>query len=87
MNDPTGPVISVAPVTLAVPGRGQDLGVRVQGAHDTRTTDESPERVALVRSATLAYLQTALGLDDHAWDGARAALAATGDPLGRIESR
>ncbi|EFF88818.1 LOW QUALITY PROTEIN: conserved hypothetical protein, partial [Streptomyces sp. e14] len=39
----------------------------IQGSFDTRTTDESPERVALVQQLTLAYLRTALGLDDEAW--------------------
>lgn len=59
----------------------------VQGYHDTRTTDESPERVALIQRVTLAYLHTALGVDDGAWAAARETLAAVGEPLGRIESR
>ena len=59
----------------------------IHGYHDTRTTDESPERVALIQQATLAYLRTALGLDDGAWPGARAALTATSGPLGRIDSK
>lgn len=59
----------------------------VQGYHDTRTTDESPERVALIQRVTLAYLRTALGVDDGAWAAARETLAAVGEPLGRIESR
>ncbi|WP_067889970.1 alpha/beta hydrolase family protein [Nocardia vaccinii] len=59
----------------------------IQGAHDTRTTDESPERVAFVQRATLAYLRTALGLDAAAWPEVRDALASTGEPLGRIDSK
>ncbi|MYS44129.1 alpha/beta fold hydrolase [Streptomyces sp. SID5998] len=59
----------------------------IQGSFDTRTTDESPERVALVQQLTLAYLRTALGLDDEAWPAAREALAAAGEPLGRIDSK
>ncbi|MYX39932.1 alpha/beta fold hydrolase [Streptomyces sp. SID89] len=59
----------------------------IQGSFDTRTTDESPERVALVQQLTLAYLRTALGLDDEAWPAAREALAAVGEPLGRIDSK
>ncbi|MFD7919860.1 alpha/beta hydrolase family protein [Streptomyces sp. NPDC059740] len=59
----------------------------IQGTHDTRTTDESPERVALVQHATLAYLRTALGLDGDAWPAVRRALAAADDPLGRIDSK
>lgn len=59
----------------------------IQGSFDTRTTDESPERVALVQQLTLAYLRTALGLDDEAWPAAREAPAAAGEPLGRIDSK
>ncbi|PPJ22605.1 alpha/beta hydrolase family protein [Nocardia nova] len=59
----------------------------IQGSYDTRTTDESPERVALVQQATLAYLQTALGLDDDAWPVFRAALKAASDPLASIVSK
>ncbi|MEU2353949.1 chlorophyllase [Streptomyces misionensis] len=59
----------------------------IQGANDTRTTDESPERVALVQQATLAYLRTALGLDQGAWTTVRRALAAADAPLGSIDSK
>ncbi|HEX6453321.1 MAG TPA: chlorophyllase [Trebonia sp.] len=59
----------------------------IQAYNDTRTTDENPERVAVIQHATLAYLRTALGLDDDAWPAARATLAATSDPLGRIDSK
>lgn len=59
----------------------------IQGQHDTRTTDESPERVALVQQATLAYLRTALGLDDDAWSTVRGSLTTTSNPLGRIDSK
>jgi len=59
----------------------------IQGYNDTRTTDESPERVALIQQATLAYLRTALGVDDGAWPAARGTLTAASDPLGRIDSK
>ncbi|MFJ9033703.1 alpha/beta hydrolase family protein [Streptomyces sp. NPDC102274] len=59
----------------------------IQGYNDTRTTDESPERVAVVQQATLAYLRTALGVDNDAWPTARGTLAATSDPLGTIDSK
>ncbi|WP_345645214.1 chlorophyllase [Streptomyces tremellae] len=59
----------------------------IQGSHDTRTTDENPERVALVGQATLAYLRTALRLDDGAWPAARRALAAADAPLGRVDTK
>jgi hypothetical protein len=59
----------------------------IQGYNHTRTTDESPERVAVIQQATLAYLRTALGLDDGAWPAARAALAATSGKLARIDAK
>jgi dienelactone hydrolase len=59
----------------------------IQGYNDTRTTDESPERVTLIQQATLAYLRTALGADDGAWPAAREAVAVTSDKLGRIDSK
>lgn len=71
---------------LALFGAEHSLG-GIHAYFDTRTTDESPERVALIQQATLAYLRTALGLDKDAWPAARDTLAATSDPVGRIESR
>jgi predicted dienelactone hydrolase len=71
---------------LTLPGAEHGLG-GIHGYHDTRTTDESPERVALIQQATLAYLRTALGLDDDAWPAARGTLAATSSPLGRTDSK
>jgi predicted dienelactone hydrolase len=71
---------------LTLSGAEHGLG-GIQGSHDTRTTDESPERVAVVQQATLAYLRTALGLDDDAWPAVRRSLAAAGDPLGSVDSK
>lgn len=59
----------------------------IQGSNDTRTTDESPERVAVVQHATLAYLRTALGLDADAWAAARRSLTTTDNPLGKVDSK
>ena len=59
----------------------------IQGSHDTRTIDESPERVAVVQQTTLAYLRTALGLDDDAWPAVRRSLAEADEPLGKIDSK
>jgi predicted dienelactone hydrolase len=69
---------------LTLAGGEHGLG-GIQGAHDTRTTDESPERVAIVQQATTAYLRTALGLDDAAWPTVRAALS--DDPRTTVQSR
>lgn len=59
----------------------------IQGRHDVRTTDESPERVELVQQITLAYLRTALGISGDAWPTARGVLAAARTPLGKIDSK
>ncbi len=71
---------------LTMFGAEHSLG-GIHGYTDTGTTDESPERVALIQQVTLAYLRTALGLDASAWPAARELLAATSDPLGRIDSK
>ncbi|MBU2667307.1 chlorophyllase [Actinoplanes bogorensis] len=63
---------------------GEHLLGGIQDYSSTVTTDESPERVALVRRATTAFLKTALDVDDKAW----AEFAATpAEPVGHIESK
>ncbi|WP_160042963.1 MULTISPECIES: alpha/beta hydrolase family protein [Paenibacillus] len=59
----------------------------IPGYNVTETTDENPERVALLQKVTWAYLRSALGIDDSSWAAARAALEESGNPLGRIESK
>jgi len=71
---------------LTLFGAEHSLG-GIQGYTDTETTDESPERVALIQQATLAYLRTALGVDKDAWPAARDALAATSGQLGKVDSK
>ncbi|MBO0607838.1 alpha/beta hydrolase family protein [Myceligenerans salitolerans] len=51
------------------------------------TTDENPERVALLQRLTTAYLRSALDSTDAGWARATAALAGTGAELGRIDSK
>ncbi|MFF3442327.1 alpha/beta hydrolase family protein [Streptosporangium sp. NPDC002721] len=51
------------------------------------TTDENPERVAVLRRLTTAYLRSALDPADTGWAKATAALAETGAALGRIDSK
>ena len=60
-------------------------GIHAYGSTDT--TDESPERVDLIRRTTTAFLQQALGIDGTAWDRERAALADAVAPAGRIDSK
>lgn len=59
----------------------------ISGYRVTETTDENPDRVALVQQVTLAYLRHALGVDSTGWAAVRRALAGTAHPLGRLESR
>lgn len=72
--------LSPAPKSLlTLFGAEHSLG-GITGYHSTETTDESPERVDLLRRLTLAYLRGALRPGDTGWAGA------TADPLGRLES-
>lgn len=59
----------------------------IPGYNVTETTDENPERVALLQRVTWAYLRSALGIDDSSWAAARAALEEGANPLGRMESK
>ena len=59
----------------------------IHGYNQADTTDESPDRVALIRRLTWAYLRHALGVEDASWTAQLAALADGADPLGRLESK
>lgn len=71
---------------LTLVGGEHSLG-GIPGYNITETTDENPERVALLQRVTWAYLRSALGLDDSGWQAASTALKAGTHPLGRIESK
>jgi predicted dienelactone hydrolase len=71
---------------LTLFGAEHSLG-GITGYDVTETTDEDPERVALIQRLTWAYLRTALHQADSSWPAARAALTGGGSRLGRIESR
>lgn len=71
---------------LTVFGAEHSLG-GIPGYEARETTDESPERLAVVQRLTLAYLRHALGIDDSGWTAARKELLEDDDPLGRVESR
>lgn len=51
------------------------------------TTDENPERVAVLQRLTTAYLRSTLDPADTGWAKATAAMAETGAALGRIDSK
>ncbi|WP_052034221.1 alpha/beta hydrolase family protein [Sphingobium lactosutens] len=66
--------------------RGEHMLGGISGYEVTETTDESPERVAVVQKVTLAYLQLALKHDSDAW--ASACMAVTADSeAARIEQK
>ncbi|MGI5324745.1 alpha/beta hydrolase family protein [Actinomadura nitritigenes] len=71
---------------LTLFGAEHSLG-GVPGYEVAETTDENPERVALVQRLTTAYLRGVLYPDDTAWREARAALDNDPHPLGRLESK
>ena len=67
-------------------GAGHALG-GVSGYDAAEATDENPELAAATPWLTWAFLRTALGLDEHAWDFAATALTAAPTPLGRVEPK
>jgi pimeloyl-ACP methyl ester carboxylesterase len=69
---------------LTLFGAEHSLG-GIQGYASTETTDESPERVALIQRMTLAYLRTALDSQDASWPGVGNALLGADEPLGQLE--
>lgn len=71
---------------LTLFGAEHSLG-GIPGHEVKETTDESPERVALIQRLTVAYLRTALGVERSSWQEACAAMRESASPLGRIESK
>jgi predicted dienelactone hydrolase len=71
---------------LTLFGAEHSLG-GIPGREIAETTDESPERVALIQRTTTAYLRAVLGLDAAAWREARSELEDAPHPLGRLESK
>jgi len=71
---------------LTLFGAEHSLG-GVHGFHQISTTDESPERVAVIQHLTLAYLRSALYPEDTSWTDARAAFDGQVGPLGHIDSK
>ncbi|MEU4680388.1 chlorophyllase [Micromonospora sp. NPDC023737] len=65
---------------LTLYGAEHSLG-GISGYEAKETTDESPERVALIQRLTWAYLRDALDLEDSTWP------APVESTLGRLESK
>jgi predicted dienelactone hydrolase len=70
---------------LTVHGGEHFLG-GISGYQAAETTDENPDRVALVQQVTLAYLRHITGTDHTDWKNAQTVLAC-GHPLGHLESK
>ncbi len=69
---------------LTLFGAGHGLG-GVSGYDAAETTDEHPERVAMVQRLVWAYLRSELYPNHPAWSAARSDLVAAPSPLGRVE--
>ncbi|MBM2620467.1 alpha/beta fold hydrolase [Actinoplanes sp. LDG1-06] len=71
---------------LTLFGAQHSLG-GVSGYDAKETTDENPQRVAVVRAMSWAYLRSQLYPGDRAWPAAVAALNRASQPLGKVESK
>ena len=71
---------------LTLFGGGHMLG-GISGYRVAETTDESPERVAVVQRLTWAYLRSALYPGDSAWTTACAGLRQSAHPPGQVDSK
>ncbi|MGW0676994.1 alpha/beta hydrolase family protein [Streptomyces sp. NPDC002767] len=71
---------------LTLFGAEHSLG-GIPGYSVAETTDESPERVALIQQFTWAFLRSALHPGDTSWPTVRSALEADPKPLGEVRSK
>ncbi|GIF15682.1 alpha/beta hydrolase family protein [Actinoplanes teichomyceticus] len=71
---------------LTLSGAEHSLG-GITGYASTETTDESPERVALIQRVSVAFLRDRLHLADSAWARLGAALTTGTHPVGRLRSK
>jgi dienelactone hydrolase len=59
----------------------------IVGYEVAETTDENPERVAVIQRMSTAYLQTALNVDTNSWVAARGVFKDAADPIGHVDSK
>jgi dienelactone hydrolase len=71
---------------LTLFGAEHSLG-GIPGYEVAETTDEDPQRVAVLQRLTTAYLRSALDTSDTSWHEARDAFNSSTEPTGRIDSR
>lgn len=71
---------------LTLFGAEHSLG-GIPGYEAKETTDENPERVALIQRVTTAYLRDQLGAANSGWAAIARSLSGRDHPLGRLESK
>ncbi|AJC53014.1 hypothetical protein GZL_00408 [Streptomyces sp. 769] len=71
---------------LTLFGAEHSLG-GIPGHQVAETTDESPERVALIQHLTTAFLRSALHGEDAGWKAAVTALEGDPNALGKLQSK
>jgi len=71
---------------LTFHGAEHSLG-GIVGHEVAETTDENPERVAIIQRMSTAYLRTALDVDETSWPGARTAFSESDDPIAHVDSK
>jgi dienelactone hydrolase len=71
---------------LTLHGAEHALG-GIVGYEVAETTDEDPERVAVLQRMSTAYLRTALRVDEHSWPAARAAFRDSAGAIGHVDSK
>lgn len=71
---------------LTLFGAEHSLG-GIVGYEVAETTDENPERVAVVQRMSTAYLRSALRVSESDWGAVRAAFADSVESVGRVDSR
>ena len=79
--------LSPGPKCLLTIFGGEHILGGISGYDAAETTDESPERVALVQQLTLAYLRTALYPEDPSWEDAKKVLEEDINPKAKIECK
>lgn len=71
---------------LTLHGAEHSLG-GIVGYEVAETTDENPERVAVIQRMSTSYLRTALRVDEDSWRAARAAFSDGAAQIGHLDSR
>ncbi len=80
-------LLSNGPKCLLTIFGGEHMLGGISGYDAGETTDESPEKVALIQKLTLAYLRSALYPEDSSWEDAKKVIREGNDPKEGIECK